>query len=126
MEGAVLIESFCDNYALMVFDWRGCGNNESQFVTLGLRESEDLDLIINYVVDKTQYKNVSLWGRSMGAATIIHYLHNLSSHLILNQYHQIVKKVKEIEKSPNNKANKLRNQIKILKKKLLRANKLSV
>lgn len=49
-------------YSLLTYDMRGAGNNESKYVTLGLRESEDLDRIMDYVESEGVYKNVVLWG----------------------------------------------------------------
>lgn len=42
-----LLDYLQPNFALLLFDSRGTGNNNSNYVTLGLRESLDLDLIID-------------------------------------------------------------------------------
>lgn len=44
-----------ENFSLLVYDIRGTGNNESKYVTLGLRESEDLDLIIDYLIEEKKF-----------------------------------------------------------------------
>ena len=70
-----LLDYLQPNFAFLVFDARGTGNNQSEFVTLGLRESLDLDLIISYIIKENKYKEIFLWGRSMGAVAIISFLH---------------------------------------------------
>ena len=47
----------------MLFDQRGCGNNMSDYVTLGLRESIDLERIIGEMYDEFGQINIYLWGR---------------------------------------------------------------
>jgi len=37
--------------------------SEGTYVTFGLNESEDLDDIINYFLQKKEIKSFSLWGR---------------------------------------------------------------
>lgn len=49
----------------------------SEYVTLGLRESIDLDSLIEILITKEKYGKIYLWGRSMGSSTIIHYLYSL-------------------------------------------------
>lgn len=58
---------------------RGCGNNNSEYVTLGLRESIDLGYIIWFLIYKFPECELCLWGRQMGAVTLIHYLHFLET-----------------------------------------------
>lgn len=59
-----------------LFDFRGCGNSSEEYVTLGLREKFDLTFILRIVSDALRPERIYLWGRSMGAATVIHYLHH--------------------------------------------------
>lgn len=51
LEGKILLDYLKQNFAILIFDLRGSGNNKSEYVTLGLRESLDLDLIVNKVID---------------------------------------------------------------------------
>lgn len=77
LEGVTLLEFIEPGCSLLVYDIRGAGNNESKYVTLGLRESFDLDRILSHLMKAETYSQYVLWGRSMGAVTIIHYLHQL-------------------------------------------------
>lgn len=81
LEGISLLDLLGDEYSLLCYDIRGCGNNMSEFVTLGMRESFDLFKIIEYVLSKDEYKEIYLWGRSMGGATIIHLMHDLEYYI---------------------------------------------
>lgn len=47
LEGNFLINFFASSFDFLFFDSRGLGLNQSKYVTLGLREAEDLDRIIN-------------------------------------------------------------------------------
>ena len=82
LEAMFLIDYLNKGYSLLTYDMRGAGNNQSKYVTLGLRESEDLDRIMDYVESEGLYKNVVLWGWSMGAVCVIHYLHYLDYHIL--------------------------------------------
>ena len=82
MEGQFLMDLFLPFYSLLLYDHRGCGNNGSEYVTLGLWEAVDLDRIVSRLFKKFGTVNIFLWGRSMGAATIIHYLHYLESEIL--------------------------------------------
>ncbi|KAL4449808.1 hypothetical protein ABPG74_008181 [Tetrahymena malaccensis] len=61
---------------LFCFDFAGAGKSDGQYVTLGINESEDLSLIIDYIKDKIGVQKIALWGRSMGASTAINYCAN--------------------------------------------------
>lgn len=82
LEGNFLLP-VCDKLGigLCLFDFAGSGNSDGDFVTLGISEANDLDLIIFYL--KTNYKvqNIGLWGRSMGAVSILLYAHNPSTDI---------------------------------------------
>lgn len=55
LEGMYLLDYLQPNFAILLFDSRGCGNNKSEYVTLGLRESLDLDLILSYLIKENHY-----------------------------------------------------------------------
>jgi pimeloyl-ACP methyl ester carboxylesterase len=74
IEGRFLFEYFFPNYAVCLFDFHGCGNAEGDYVTLGLREQFDLEGVIVKVQEILNPPRIYLWGRSMGAVTIIHLL----------------------------------------------------
>jgi fermentation-respiration switch protein FrsA (DUF1100 family) len=56
---------------LLAFDFSGCGNSEGQWVTLGWKETDDLRAVLQWLKDQGRTSKVALWGRSMGAATIL-------------------------------------------------------
>ena len=45
----------------------------SEFITLGVRESEDLRAVIAHLREGGRVTKIGLWGRSMGAATSLFY-----------------------------------------------------
>ena len=60
---------------LFVFDFAGSGLSEGEYITLGYREAEDLDVIIQFIEKLPGVGKIGLWGRSMGAATTMLYAH---------------------------------------------------
>ncbi|EGR33798.1 hypothetical protein IMG5_037460 [Ichthyophthirius multifiliis] len=55
---------------LCTFDFTGCGKSEGHYVTLGLKEQEDLQSVINELILKYKYNKFVLFGMSMGAVTV--------------------------------------------------------
>lgn len=74
LEGKFLLEKHLDRFIVVLFDFRGCGNSSEEFVTLGLREKFDLTFVLRICDDVLKPERIYLWGRSMGAVTVIHYL----------------------------------------------------
>ena len=74
MEGRFLMDHFLPNIGVLLFDSLGCGNAEGEFVTLGLREKDDLGEVLRELQKSVGFDKVLLYGRSMGAASIIHFL----------------------------------------------------
>lgn len=62
-EGNFMFDYFFPEFQVMLFDMRGCGNNTSEFVTLGLRESMDLAKILKVIKENYGPINIYLWGR---------------------------------------------------------------
>jgi pimeloyl-ACP methyl ester carboxylesterase len=60
-------------FSLCVFDFSGCGMSEGEYVTLGLKEREDAEDVIDQLKENFGLKNFFLWGRSMGAVTALLY-----------------------------------------------------
>lgn len=58
---------------VFAFDFSGCGNSEGEWVTLGHKEQEDLQTVINHLRRIRTVSLIGLWGRSMGAVTSIFY-----------------------------------------------------
>jgi pimeloyl-ACP methyl ester carboxylesterase len=59
---------------MVLFDYRGSGISEGDYTSMGVNESEDLERVIQYLGTVEQVIEFSLWGRSMGAVTILYYL----------------------------------------------------
>ncbi|MBU5591995.1 alpha/beta hydrolase [Clostridium sp. MSJ-4] len=59
---------------VLIYDQRRHARSEGQYSTYGYYEKEDLDLFINWLVDrKGKNEIIGLHGESMGAATVIQY-----------------------------------------------------
>lgn len=72
LEGSFLTQSFLGRgFDFICFDFSGSGKSEGKYVTLGYKEKEDLKVIVKQCRDVFGYSEIFLWGRSMGAATII-------------------------------------------------------
>jgi alpha/beta superfamily hydrolase len=54
---------------VVLFDFSGSGMSEGEYVTLGVRESQDLEDIIEVLYGEGKISDFALWGRSMGAVT---------------------------------------------------------
>ena len=77
MEGKKLVEFLFDyDINTFIFDFAGCGLSEGDYISLGYHEKNDLETIIDFVEKLPGVGNIGLWGRSMGAATILLYCHN--------------------------------------------------
>lgn len=63
-----------NGFGLCCFDFSGSGVSEGEFVSLGFHESEDLKVIIAMLKQLGVKEKIFLWGRSMGAATVLYYL----------------------------------------------------
>ena len=74
MEGCVAIPLLLPyNITVVTFDWAGCGQSEGDYISLGWFECDDLSILIHYLLENRKVSKVSLWGRSMGAATALMY-----------------------------------------------------
>lgn len=74
LEGFSVLQQVLGQFTAVVFDFRGCGNTKDEFVTLGLREKDDLVAVLKAVDAQLNPRRIYLWGRSMGAVTIIHLM----------------------------------------------------
>lgn len=74
LEGRFLVELLLPGVAVALFDALGCGNAEGEYVTLGLREKDDLERVVLSLHRRLGFSRLMLYGRSMGAATILHFL----------------------------------------------------
>ena len=55
------------------FDFSGSGLSEGDLVTLGARESADLEAVVSFLRIQGRTSHIALWGRSMGAVTAVLY-----------------------------------------------------
>lgn len=55
------------------FDFSGCGLSEGEYISLGVHESDDLEVVVNYLRNSGKVSQIGLWGRSMGAVTALLY-----------------------------------------------------
>ena len=77
MEGKKLVDFLFDyDINTFIFDFAGCGLSEGEYISLGYHEKNDLETIIDFVEKLPGVGNIGLWGRSMGAATILLYTHS--------------------------------------------------
>lgn len=66
---------------VLIYDQRRHGQSEGKYSTFGYYEKEDLDLWVNWVVDrKGKDSIIGLHGESMGAATVLQYL-DINKHV---------------------------------------------
>jgi uncharacterized protein len=71
-KGRILDEAYEFRYwgfNVMLVDFRGHGNSEGNTTTIGVRESEEVKLAYDYVIQKGE-KNIFLFGTSMGAVVV--------------------------------------------------------
>ncbi len=61
------------NITVFALDLSGSGLSEGEYITLGVRESEDLRAVIAHLRAGGRVTKIGLWGRSMGAATSLFY-----------------------------------------------------
>ena len=54
---------------VVLFDCSGSGLSDGEYITLGMKESDDLHAVMEHIVINKKLTNISLWGRSMGAVT---------------------------------------------------------
>lgn len=123
------MDLFLPFYSILLYDHWGCGNSENEYVTLGLREAVDLDKIVSRLFKKFGTVNIFLWGWSMGAAAIIHYLHYLESDILNQKYKLSYKRASLLMKvnKNNNIVDKEFKKMMIDNKKMIRkCKKLSV
>lgn len=77
LEGSALLEIVKHNFSLCLFDYTGYGCSQGQYSTLGLKEEADLETVINHLKKEFKMTSIYLWGRSMGAVTIVHLMSKL-------------------------------------------------
>jgi len=71
MDADDMVDTFlAEKISVFSIDFAGCGLSDGDFVTLGWREREDLEAVLDYLAEMPHViSHVALYGRSMGAAT---------------------------------------------------------
>lgn len=60
-----------DEFNFVTFDYTGYGYSDKAKCTLGPKEMDDLETVIEYVREEFKFKRIYIWGRSMGAVTAV-------------------------------------------------------
>ena len=58
-------------YNVLLPEQRGTGESEGTWITMGIKEHNDLNDWINYIIEKDADSQIILFGVSMGAATVL-------------------------------------------------------
>lgn len=74
LEGSPIVHHALPYFNLCVFDFSGCGHSEGEWVTLGLKEFQDIKAVMGYLEVEMSITNFFLWGRSMGAVSCLLFL----------------------------------------------------
>ena len=75
MEGRFLLEYASElDMNLCLLDMRGCGESKGNFTTLGIKEYKDVHSLIKTMQKRFKTESLILYGRSMGAATLIKFI----------------------------------------------------
>lgn len=73
-EGLSVMNFILPHFNFLVYDSIGCGKSGGEYLTLGIKESNDLNIILKHVESNYGQTQWYLWGRSMGAVTAILFL----------------------------------------------------
>jgi fermentation-respiration switch protein FrsA (DUF1100 family) len=74
LQGLYLKDYFlASNTAFCSFDYTAAGKSSGQYVTLGWYETFDIDCVVKHLLSTNKINRVALWGRSMGASSILFY-----------------------------------------------------
>jgi dipeptidyl aminopeptidase/acylaminoacyl peptidase len=61
--------------SVLLVDFRGSGGSSESYTTVGVHEAEDVAAALHYAGRRLSYREVFLFGRSMGAAAILRAVH---------------------------------------------------
>ncbi len=76
-----------NNVALISFDFVGCGNSDPGYLTYGIQESADAEIVLREAYKYLDIEKLTVWGRSMGAVTAIMFAaknHKIVDKLVLD------------------------------------------
>lgn len=75
MEGRFLLKYASElDMNLCLLDCRGSGESKGNFTTLGIKEYQDVHSLIKTLQNTFNLQSLILYGRSMGAATLIKFV----------------------------------------------------
>mmetsp|Transcript_1698 Transcript_1698/g.2203 ORF Transcript_1698/g.2203 Transcript_1698/m.2203 type:complete len:373 (-) Transcript_1698:523-1641(-) len=66
--------------SLVIFDFAACGRSSGKYVTLGLRERDDVAAVVKWCTSKQPQGKIILWGRSMGAVSALLYHYDINTN----------------------------------------------
>lgn len=76
-------KSFLDlGSSVLLVDFRGSGHSSESYTTIGFREADDVAAVFNYANTQLPHKKIILFGKSMGAASILRAIHE--NHILPN------------------------------------------
>lgn len=58
-----MISSVCPSFGLICFDYAGSGKSGGEYVTMGVRESEDMECVVRYMRLHLSDRDPIVWGR---------------------------------------------------------------
>jgi pimeloyl-ACP methyl ester carboxylesterase len=74
IEGLPLMNFVLPTFNFCLFDFSGCGHSEGEWITMGLKEKDDIFAVVEHLVKEKGQREFYLWGRSMGAVSILMFL----------------------------------------------------
>ncbi|KAJ1496437.1 Alpha/Beta hydrolase protein, partial [Baffinella frigidus] len=105
MDADDLVDFYLEhNISVFSVDFSGCGQSEGEYVTLGHREKEDLQTVLDYLAELPYISHVGLYGRSMGAATALlvaaddKYYHRIRGMVLDSCYTSVRQVLQELAK----------------------------
>ncbi len=100
MEGAAVAAPLLERgFSLCLFDFQGYGHSDGDSVTLGIREAEQVQAVLQHLrtLGKSQ---LVLWGRSMGAVAAVLFLtrhsHEVSAAVLDSPFSSLSKLITEL------------------------------
>ena len=68
-------------FGILLIDLRAHGKSGGKYITMGVKDSEDLRLWVDYLIEKDNANYIGLFGISMGAATVMTSLESMPSQV---------------------------------------------
>lgn len=80
-EGCHLLSKCADEgMSLLLYDSRGCGESDGDYITFGKEEKIDLLFLLLKVQLEYKFTSFLLWGRSIGCNAVISFLYEMESN----------------------------------------------